>query len=310
VRELSDTDPAAFAVEHADVATGATIAYVRAGTGGHPLVLLHGWPETKRIWWRNIGPLADAGFEVIVPDLRGFGDSSLAPDGFYDPAVMAADVDGLVRGVLGHTTYDVAGGDVGGVVAQQLSLAMPGVVGRMCLFNTIPPFLADAYEQAGIPHEPKFEHRPTADYFVRQGRDADGLAAELDTPERRRRYIGEFYGHRLWSPPGSFTPPEVDFMTEPFADGEILRASFGTYEVALGTRPMSELPRLFEVNPTPGVVLWGPDDQVIHETFPAKCAVAFPNCAGPFHVPGAGHFLQWDAADLLNRTLTGFLLPR
>ena len=34
-------------------------------------MLLHGWPETKRIWWRNIEPLAEAGFEVIVPDLRG-----------------------------------------------------------------------------------------------------------------------------------------------------------------------------------------------------------------------------------------------
>jgi pimeloyl-ACP methyl ester carboxylesterase len=43
---------------------------------------VHGWPETRRIWWRNIAPLAAAGFEVIVPDLRGFGDSSLAPDGF------------------------------------------------------------------------------------------------------------------------------------------------------------------------------------------------------------------------------------
>jgi pimeloyl-ACP methyl ester carboxylesterase len=38
---------------------------------GYPLLLLH--PETKRIWWRNIGPLAEAGYEVIAPDLRGYG---------------------------------------------------------------------------------------------------------------------------------------------------------------------------------------------------------------------------------------------
>ena len=63
---------------------GVEIAYLREGVGGFPLVLLHGWPETMRIWWRNIEPLADAGFEVIVPDLRGFGESGLAPDGFYD----------------------------------------------------------------------------------------------------------------------------------------------------------------------------------------------------------------------------------
>ena len=75
-----------FAVERATVRDGVDIAYVREGAGGYPLLLLHGWPETKRIWWRNIEPLAAAGFEVIVPDLRGFGDSGLAPDGFYDPA--------------------------------------------------------------------------------------------------------------------------------------------------------------------------------------------------------------------------------
>ena len=69
-----------FAVEHAPVADGLHLAYVREGEGGYPLLLVHGYPETKRIWWRNIAPLADAGFEVIVPDLRGYGDSGLAPD--------------------------------------------------------------------------------------------------------------------------------------------------------------------------------------------------------------------------------------
>jgi alpha-beta hydrolase superfamily lysophospholipase len=39
-----------------------------------------------RIWWRVVAPLANAGFEVIVPDLRGFGRSGLAPDGAYDLA--------------------------------------------------------------------------------------------------------------------------------------------------------------------------------------------------------------------------------
>ena len=79
----------AFPVERTAVADGLELAFIRRGEGGYPLLLLHGWPETKRIWWRNIGPLADAGFEVIVPDLRGFGDSGLAPDGFYDPAAHA-----------------------------------------------------------------------------------------------------------------------------------------------------------------------------------------------------------------------------
>ena len=52
--------------------------------GGVPLLLVHGWPETRRIWWKTIEPFAGAGFEVIAPDLRGFGDSDVAPDGFCD----------------------------------------------------------------------------------------------------------------------------------------------------------------------------------------------------------------------------------
>jgi pimeloyl-ACP methyl ester carboxylesterase len=68
---LSDVDPGAFAVERAAVRDGLELAYVRAGVGGTPLLLVHGWPETRRIWWRNIAPLAAAGFEVIVPELRG-----------------------------------------------------------------------------------------------------------------------------------------------------------------------------------------------------------------------------------------------
>src|ERR1051325_7785997 len=110
----------AFPVERADVADGREVACVRRGEGGFPLLLLHGWPETKRIWWRNIEPLAAAGFEVIVPDLRGYGDSGLAPDGHYDPASMARDVHALVHDVLGHARCGAAGGDVGGVVIQDL----------------------------------------------------------------------------------------------------------------------------------------------------------------------------------------------
>jgi pimeloyl-ACP methyl ester carboxylesterase len=293
-------------VERASV-RGVEIAYVRAGAGGYPLLLLHGWPETKRIWWRNIEPLAAAGFEVIVPDLRGFGDSGLAADGFYDPATHARDMHALVTEVLGHQRCAAAGGDVGGVVIQDLGLRFPGFVVRQCLFNTVPPVLPEQYEQAGITPEIPREVRMAADYFRRQGRDADGLAAELDTPEKRRRYIAEFYGSRFWAAPGAFTSDDVDLMTEPFAEADKLRASFGIYETALGTRPAAEPPRFFETNPVPTLVLYGPEDHVIPRDFPERCEVAFTERIGPLVVPRSGHFMQWERADVLNQSLVYFL---
>jgi len=104
--------------------------------GGFPLVLLHGWPETKRIWWRNVAPLAAAGFEVIVPGLRGFGHSGPTPDGFYDAAAYARDVRALERGARARACV-TCGGDLGGVVALDLALRFEGFVARQLIFNTV-----------------------------------------------------------------------------------------------------------------------------------------------------------------------------
>jgi pimeloyl-ACP methyl ester carboxylesterase len=259
-------------------------------------VLLHGWPETRRIWERNVEPLAEAGFEVIAPDLRGFGDSPLAADDRYDVAAHSGDIAELVRG-LGHEAIVVCAGDLGGVIAQDLSLRYEGLVERLCLFNTIPPLL-----EGGPPPIPR-STRMAADYFIRQSKDADGLAAELDTPEKRRRYVATFYGSRFWAAPGAFTRDDVDRMTEPFADAERLRASIANYEYAGGPRQAPEPPRLLEPNPTPTLILFGPEDHVIPADFPQRMEAAFPNRAGPFLIEGAGHFLQWERAEVLNGAL-------
>jgi pimeloyl-ACP methyl ester carboxylesterase len=290
-----------FATHRAAVRDGLSLAYLREGAGGSPLLLLHGYPETRRIWWRNVRPLADAGFEVIAPDLRGFGDSDLAPDGRYDVAAHARDVHALVHDVLGHELCATVAGDLGGAVAQDLGLRFPGFVVRQCLFNTLLPFLADDYARAGIPVERDRAERPEADYFLRQATDADALATELDTPARRRAYVADFYGHRFWASPGSFTRADVDFMTEPFADGSKLRASFANYEYATGNRAMAEPVHFFEKSPIPTVVLYGPEDHVVPADFLAKAKVAFTECIGPFVVTGAGHFLQWEQAHTLNQ---------
>ncbi|OAI40721.1 hypothetical protein AYO38_05270 [bacterium SCGC AG-212-C10] len=282
---------------------GFSQAFVHEGVGGVPLLMVHGWPETKRIWWRNIEPLAAAGFETIVPDLRGFGDSDVGPDGFHDVVSHSRDLYALAHDHLGHERIVVAGGDLGGPVIQDLSLRYPGFVDRMVLFNSPLPF--DKEAMAGINSRAP---REAADYFRRQGNDADALAAELATPRERQCYIATFYQSRFWGHPGHFDDESVAFMTEPFGDGAKLRASFGGYESAFHAWARSEAPIVAteKRNPTHTMILFGPSDHVIYPEYDRMAAIVFPDHVGPFILRDCGHFVQWEAADVLNSAVKAF----
>ena len=291
----------AFTIHRAEVAAGMNLAYVREGVGGYPLVLVHGYPETKRIWWRNIEPLVEAGFEVIVPDLRGYGDSDISENDEYDLVLYSRDIHALVHDVLGHERCGLVGGDVGGVVIVDLANRFPGFVDRMIFFNTIPPMVpeeADWYAAHGMSMV-SLEHGPTGDYRIRQGRDWKELLEDLDTPARRRRYVRDFYEHRLLASQYSFEEEDYDFMVEPFEDARRLYAGWAPYQLEWG-RPMSEAPLLAQKVETPTLILYGPDDQVVPTDFPKRCEVAFSNRTGPLVIPECGHFLQWERADVFN----------
>ena len=121
---------------------------------GFPLLLVHGWPETKRIWWRNVAPLAAAGFRVIAPDLRGFGESDVAPDGFADTPSHSRDLAALLDS-LGVARAVLVGGDLGGAVIQDFSLRFPERVERLAIFNSPLPYLKD--KMAGMRTRPATE---------------------------------------------------------------------------------------------------------------------------------------------------------
>jgi len=292
----SDVDPLRFQVHRFD-GRGFSQAYVHEGVGGTPVLLVHGWPETKRIYWRVIQPLVDAGFEVIVPDLRGFGDSDVAPDGFHDVASSSRDLEALVRS-LGHTRIRVVGGDLGGPVIQDLALRFPALVESMVLFNS--PLPVDREAMAHLVTLSTGAH----DYFFRQGTDADALAEELGSAEVRRRYIATFYSSRFWAHPGSFDDEAIAFHAEPFGDGARLRASFGAYESVFDRARRSERP-LLAVNPDVRVaILFGPSDHVISPDFDLMAAMVFPDHIGPFLLRDCGHFVPWEAPHALVSTIT------
>ncbi len=307
-----DIDPQRFAVHRFD-GRGFAQAYVRENPGGVPLLLVHGWPESKRIWWRVIEPLAAAGFDVIVPDLRGFGDSDLGPDGFHDVAAHVGDLHALLTQGLGLERVVLCGGDLGGPVVQMLALEHPELTERLVLFNSPLPY--DKERMAGMASRPPAE---AADYFVRQGMDADGLAADLTTPEQRRRYIATFYTSRFWAHPGAFLgdavavfgpfggTPQVDFHTEPFGDAAKLRASFGGYESVFDPAKQSGPTRIERNDGVRALLLFGPSDHVIYPAFDEMAAVVFPDHDGPHRLGDCGHFVPWEAADPLSEHVVRF----
>ena len=304
-RPRPEIDPQRFAV-HRTTVRGFEQAFVyeraRGSESAGALLCVHGWPESKRIFWKVIEPLAAAGFDVIVPDLRGFGDSGPAPDGFYDTPSHARDLYALVHDHLGYESCAVLGGDLGGPVIQEMALRWPEFVSRMVLFNSPLPF--DKERMAGI--EGTRAPREAADYFIRQGTDADALAAELSTPEARRYYIATFYSSRFWAHPGTFAPDEVDFHTEPFASADVLRASFGGYESVFDPAKRSEVPMMGRNEVTPTVVLFGPSDHVIYPAFDKMAAQVFGKCVGPFLLRDCGHFVPWESPHALVSATVAF----
>jgi haloacetate dehalogenase len=105
-----------------------------------PLLLLHGFPQTHAIW-HAIAPRLRAKYTLVMPDLRGYGDSSKPespPDhAAYSKRAMARDVLELMRG-LGHERFFVCGHDRGGRVAHRLALDAPEAVRALMLLDISP----------------------------------------------------------------------------------------------------------------------------------------------------------------------------
>lgn len=132
--ELARSLPGNFRSHHADV-NGTRLHYV-AGGKGEPLVLLPGWPET---WWadRKIMPALAQHYRVIAVDARGQGASARPADG-YDKKTMARDVYELVR-QLGYRSVNIAGHDIGAMVAYSFAANHPDATRRLALLDVTHP---------------------------------------------------------------------------------------------------------------------------------------------------------------------------
>ena len=108
---------------------------VWTGGEGPTLVLLHGYPQTGQMW-HKVSPTLMKRFNLIIPDLRGYGDSEKARSGF-DKKTMAKDI-ACLASELGHETFFLMGHDRGARVAHRLALDFPEKVEKLIVLDIVP----------------------------------------------------------------------------------------------------------------------------------------------------------------------------
>lgn len=122
---------------------GIAVHYVIGGSGD-PLVLLHGFGQNWYMWNRLLPELSKH-FTVIAPDLPGLGESG-KPESGYDKKALAVYIHGLVK-QLGYNTINLAGHDIGLMVAYAYAAQFPGEVKKLSLMDALLPGVEPVWSQ-------------------------------------------------------------------------------------------------------------------------------------------------------------------
>jgi pimeloyl-ACP methyl ester carboxylesterase len=237
---------------------GFRLAYDRAGQGpGAPAVLLlHGWPG-DRADYRRVVPLLSATADVVVPDLRGFGESDKHLDGpgglggHYSAAAQARGIAGLIS-ELGLRRPVIAGYDIGSRIAQAVARDRPDLVAALVLSPPLPGIgsrilTPDAQRE----------------FWYQAFHDLDLCTELIDgRPEGVRTYLRHFWSH--WSGPG-YTPAEgdLDQLVSAYGQPGAFAASIAWYRAGAGSVAVSvaeQEPGVAGRIAAPATVLWPDHD--------------------------------------------------
>lgn len=258
---------------------GFRLRYDVAGEGP-PVVLLHGWPG-DRTDYRHVVPLLASTHQLVVPDLRGFGESDkhLAdPSEQYGAAGQARSVIGLIEELrLGRPV--LGGYDIGSRIAQQVALTRPDLVGGLVLSPPLPGIAERVFgEQAQREFWYQAFHRlPLVEHLI------DGR------PEAVRAYLTHFWSH--WSGPDF--EPDIDHLVTDYAEPGAFAASIAWYRAGAGTVAASAAER--QPDParrvaTPAIVLWPEHDPLFPRDWSDRLTAFFSDVElRP--VDGVGHFI-------------------
>jgi haloacetate dehalogenase len=122
------------------IQTSGTTINVVVGGNGSPISLLHGYPQTH-VEWRKIAPQLSANYTVVIPDLRGYGDSGKPEDGDnhinYSKRVMALDQVEVME-QLGFKQFAMVSHDRGARVGHRLALDHPNRLTKLVMMDIVP----------------------------------------------------------------------------------------------------------------------------------------------------------------------------
>lgn len=265
---------------------GITLAVVDAGSGP-PVVLLHGFPDSADLWRHQLPVLVEAGYRVIAPDLRGFGESDRPEDvASYDIPVVLEDVRALAE-ALGFDRFRLVGHDWGAVLGWLFAAAYPERVERYAALGV------------GFPsRRPTFEELEKYWYiFLWQ---LEGVAEDVIRANGWRLM-------REWLREGRpDASPDVERSLRDLARPGALTAGLCWYRAI--ARPeailQDELPLPDVTCPVLGV--WSELDFLPE----SRMTLSRENVTGPWRyerLDGIGHWIPTQAPDRLNELLLEFL---
>jgi pimeloyl-ACP methyl ester carboxylesterase len=195
---------------HMASVNGIQLHYVIGGHGA-PVVLIHGFPET---WyeWRYVMPALAKNYTVIVPDLRGLGDSSKPPTG-YDGNTTAEDLNQLIS-QLGFKKILLVAHDIGAQTAFSYTETHPNNVSKLVIMDYIfSGFLPPQFGQNG-PWWFSFHQVPNLPEFLVGGKE--------------REYISSFVKMLAYNP-SAITEGDLDVYTEKYSSPGAMRDGFEYY---------------------------------------------------------------------------------
>ena len=299
---------------------GIRMHYVEAGAG--PLVLLlHGFPECSLAWRHQINGLAAAGYRVVAPDMRGFGQTdSPAEVEAFDIFQVTGDIVGLVH-ALRESKAVIVGHDWGALVAGYLSLFRPDMFHATVLLSVpYPPrreISPSHWEQETYPGKVFYQanlRRPGAEQFLGQDirksllRGLYTLSGEASPEERflPARPLGE-NANAPPKKPSFITDEEVDAIAAQFAHSGF-RGGLNYYRNM--DRNWAQTPFLAGAKiMQPALFIAGSLDPVIEFLRDEYEALEtnMPNLRGRILMEGAGHWIQQERPEAVTQTIAGFI---